>query len=214
MVSNLLLGEELSNQKQDARARILKVALKAFAMRGLHGVSTLEIAKASAVTQPLIHYHFKTKEALWRAAVEQAFGWFKKDLDDLLKHSSDLRQEDLLIAFVKTLIAFSAKHPEVGQFLLREGMQDSDRLNWMAETLLQPAFEILSVYYQQGIAENWLEPLPFAELSVMLMAMTTQFFALSPMIMQVYGIDSHDSQHIDKLTDLMVQFVRKLMVKS
>ena len=201
-------------ERDDARTRILKTALKQFAMKGFHGVSTTEIAKDSAVTQPLIHYHFKTKEALWKAAVEQAFSWLKEDLSGLLK-KPELRQRALFVAFVKTLVAFAAKHPEVGQFLLREGMQkDSERLTWMTEQLLQPAFDILSVYYQQGVGEGWLQPLPFAQLSVMLTAMSTHFFAVAPMINQLYGVDAQDPEQITKLTDLVVQFVEKVIIKA
>jgi len=200
--------------RYDARTRILKTALKEFAMKGFHGVSTTEIAKASAVTQPLIHYHFKTKDALWKAAVEQAFSWLKTDLNQLIEDPA-LQQRELFTAFIRTLVAFAAKHPEVGQFLLREGMQkDSERLAWMTEQLLKPAFDALSIHYQQGVAEGWLQSLPFAQLSVLLTAMSTHFFAVSPMINQVYGIDAQDPKEIERLTDLVVQFAEKVIVKS
>ena len=58
----------------DARERILSAAESLFAIRGFEGVSTTQIAKVAGITQPLIHYHFKNKEALWKATVARLFG--------------------------------------------------------------------------------------------------------------------------------------------
>ncbi len=206
----LFMSKVKKEIKEDARTRILKTALKEFAIKGFNGVSTTEIAKVAGVTQPLIHYHFKTKEALWKAAVEQAFSWLQQDLEKLDSH---LAQKELLIAFVRTLIAFAAKHPEVGQFLLREGMQESVRLTWMTEQLLQPAFDLLFVYHQQGVAEGWLQPIPFAQLSIIMTAISTHFFALAPMISQVYAVNSCDADQIELLTEFAVQLVEKMLIK-
>ena len=56
----------------DARERILSAAESLFAVRGFEGVSTTQIAKVAGITQPLIHYHFKNKEALECEATELA----------------------------------------------------------------------------------------------------------------------------------------------
>ncbi|RLT93289.1 MAG: TetR/AcrR family transcriptional regulator, partial [Ketobacter sp.] len=55
----------------DARERILAAAESLFAVRGFEGVSTTQIAKVAGITQPLIHYHFKNKEALWKATISR-----------------------------------------------------------------------------------------------------------------------------------------------
>src|SRR5436190_12272860 len=57
-----------------SRERILDASLVEFAKHSYEGATTASVARRIGVTQPLIHYHFGSKEALWRAAVEMAFG--------------------------------------------------------------------------------------------------------------------------------------------
>src|SRR5688500_11236961 len=56
-----------------SRERILDAALQEFALRGFDGTTTASIARHAGVTQPLVHYHFRSKIALWKAAVRSAF---------------------------------------------------------------------------------------------------------------------------------------------
>ena len=56
----------------DASAAIRSAALNVFAQNGFERASIVEIAKASNVAKPLVHYHYATKEVLWQAAVSQA----------------------------------------------------------------------------------------------------------------------------------------------
>ena len=46
------------------RERILQVALEEFAANGFEGTSMAHIARRAGVTQPLVHYHFASKDAL------------------------------------------------------------------------------------------------------------------------------------------------------
>ena len=60
------------------RERILAAALDLFSERSFEGATTREIAARAEVTQPLLNYHFRSKDDLWRAAVEVLF----EDLTD------------------------------------------------------------------------------------------------------------------------------------
>jgi len=52
------------------RTRVLDVAAAQFAMTGLHGTTTLALAKAAGISEPVLLGHFDSKEYLFRAAVE------------------------------------------------------------------------------------------------------------------------------------------------
>ncbi len=58
--------------KSSAKEKILMAALEQFNALGFNGSSTTEIASRVGVTQPLLHYHFKTKSALFEACVVYA----------------------------------------------------------------------------------------------------------------------------------------------
>src|SRR3546814_1766093 len=52
------------------RDRILDAALDLFFERSFDGATTREIAQRAGVTQPLLNYHYRSKDDLWRAAVD------------------------------------------------------------------------------------------------------------------------------------------------
>lgn len=55
----------------DARVRLLKAAGILFAERGYAGISTRRVARAAGVNLSAINYHFGSKQALYRAVIEQ-----------------------------------------------------------------------------------------------------------------------------------------------
>src|SRR5512134_3728154 len=65
------------------RERILHVALEEFAANGFEGTSMAHIARRAGVTQPLVHYHFESKDALWRAAVDNVLGLVNQGIEAL-----------------------------------------------------------------------------------------------------------------------------------
>src|ERR1700682_1715743 len=66
----------------ETRASILNAAIAEFAERGFEGASIRAIADRLSLQHPLITYHYRSKDILWRAAAEHAFaqiraGWGK-----------------------------------------------------------------------------------------------------------------------------------------
>ena len=59
------------------RERVLDAALELFADRGFDGASTRDIAAQAGVAQPLLNYHFRSKDDLWREAVDRLFAQFR-----------------------------------------------------------------------------------------------------------------------------------------
>ena len=60
--------------RDDIREELLDAALAEFARNGFDGASTRSIARRVGAHQPQIHYHFESKDSLWRSAVDHLFG--------------------------------------------------------------------------------------------------------------------------------------------
>jgi AcrR family transcriptional regulator len=56
-----------------ARDRILQAACELIAERGIGGARIAQIAKAAGVSTALVHYHFRTREALLAETLDYAF---------------------------------------------------------------------------------------------------------------------------------------------
>src|SRR3546814_15191143 len=67
------------------RDRILDAALDLFSERSFDGATTREIAQRAGVTQPLLNYHYRSKDDLWRAAVDSLFVTLRQTMADRLE---------------------------------------------------------------------------------------------------------------------------------
>lgn len=129
-----------SRQAEEVKAVILDAAIPLFA-RGFDSVSVQQIAAAAGVKQPLLLYHFGSKEKLWEQTAERLMQRFETlhrgHLAPLRKDAGDRQKlRRLLLAFALAL----RELPAYGQFLLCEGVQVSGRLAWLHRHYFPSAF--------------------------------------------------------------------------
>ena len=137
--------------RADIREELLKSALVEFGAKGFDGASTRAIAARIQAHQPQINYHFESKAALWRAAVDYLFGLMAEKLWDVLPaNASDVGVEELAAAFadgIRRFVRFAAEHPELNRIMVIEGTTATDRSTWMSQTYVKPFFN--------GIRKSW-----------------------------------------------------------
>ena len=66
-------------KKQD----LLNAAVQIFSIQGFDGTTTLEIAEAAHVTEPVIYYHFKNKDGLFTHILVSTFAEYFDRMDKL-----------------------------------------------------------------------------------------------------------------------------------
>lgn len=131
-------------RSQATRDRLLAAAVETFAERGFEGATTRAIARRAEVALAALPYHFKTKEALWRAAADQLFERYR---DRMVRRQRELRDEDEVTRtrqLLREFVLFSAENPEVHRFILQEGTHRSKRLEWMVENHIRPIFRYVT----------------------------------------------------------------------
>lgn len=171
-----------SGKNLDARQRILLAASSLFAERGFEGVSTTQIARQAGITQPLIHYHFKNKEALWKCTVAHLFGQLRDTLERLELRTQRLDGLERFETLIAGYVEFVSCHPELGQFVLREGGQESVRLEWMLENWLSPLVQLFQRIHETGQDEGWMRPVSLSSFVTLMLSVPGQCFAMSPMM--------------------------------
>ncbi len=62
---------------------LVRAAIRLFAENGFDGTTTLRIAKAAGVTEPLIYYHFANKDGLFSYILDSAYNDYFGRLDQL-----------------------------------------------------------------------------------------------------------------------------------
>lgn len=100
----------------DVHARILKAAIAAFGERGYGSTTIREVAAGSGVTNPAIYYHFHSKEALYRAAVDEVAGRMEATTTARLRAPGALRER--LLGFIRAYLELAEDHPSAARLLL------------------------------------------------------------------------------------------------
>src|ERR1700741_4183065 len=127
----------------ETRASILNAALVEFAERGFEGASIRAIADRLGLQHPLITYHYRSKDILWRAAAEHAFAQIRAGWDTSVPESLDLPPLVRLREEYATLFRYTVAFPEFHRFMRQEAFSKSPRLKWVAESVVTPLLERL-----------------------------------------------------------------------
>ena len=146
MSDAIAAGVDRPVRKQQQRSivtqqKLLDAAIAAFSENGFKGTSTRDIAERAGVHHPLITYHFKNKDQLWRAAADQVFKKFGSLLVEALRDASDKDPKAQFVAMIRVLVENAHKQPAIHQIIVQESSYPNNRMDWLVERHLQPFFE-------------------------------------------------------------------------
>ena len=184
--------------------KLLDAATQAFSENGFKGTSTRDIAERAGVHHPLITYHFKNKDQLWRAASDRIFREFNISLVKAMAEVSEEDPRGRAVAFVRTYVDYAYRQPALHKIILQESSKPSDRLDWLIENHLRPLFsevvKSLKELQELGIAPAGDPALLFN----MIRVSAGGLLALALEIKGTSDIDFDDEGELDKLADMIV----------
>lgn len=129
---------------KDGREAIKEAALVEFARNGFKGASIADIADAAGVAKPLVHYHFESKEELWKASVSDAFDMFQAKVADFATRLQSESPEELIDHFALAIVYFSSAHPSLVRITINETNQGGERADWLKSNFLIPMHNLAS----------------------------------------------------------------------
>lgn len=185
--------------------KLLDAAIQAFSENGFKGTSTRDIADRAGVHHPLITYHFKNKEQLWRAAADRIFREFNISLVKAMAEVPEIEPKARAEAFVRTYVHFSRNQPALHKVILQEASYPSDRLDWLIEEHLRPMFDVvhkaLTELQSLGIAP----PGSAALLFNMIRVSAGGLLALKLEVKGTSGIDLDTDEQANELANMIIR---------
>ncbi len=122
-----------------AREEILQAALAAFGAIGYDAMSVRELTRQLGISHNLVHHYFRSKAALWRAAIDHAFGTVAAELAVAFRAAP--AQDDVLAALRHIMVLFltvTARFPANGHIIVREGALGGARLDYIFTRYVEP----------------------------------------------------------------------------
>jgi len=76
--------------RRDTRAELLAAATEEFARHGLPGARVQAIVGSARVNERMLYHHFGSKEGLYRAVLEEAWGALRRDWYPMLEDAAEM----------------------------------------------------------------------------------------------------------------------------
>ncbi|SAL71810.1 TetR family transcriptional regulator [Caballeronia peredens] len=147
---------------EEARTRLLDIALELFARQGIGETTLGAIAREAGVTPAMVHYYFKTRDQLLDMLIDERFVPLRAELARVF-NDPDAEPVETLRAFVETLVATVEKHPWFAALWVREVISEGGMLRQrMAERFgdqrKDRAIERIAQWQKEGKLNPALEP--------------------------------------------------------
>lgn len=189
------------------RERLLDAAIHCFTTLGYDAASTRQIETEAGVKRGLIGYHFGTKEALWKASAMWLFERAAAELRAAEASAANVDPVGRLRYFVRAYVRFSAQYPEVNRLMIREGMDNDWRLDWLIEHIVRPWYERVRVLFDEAGRLGAAPDMPYHHFYYVFVGASSLMFSMAPEAERLAGIDPKDeaviSAHADALAELL-----------
>lgn len=183
------------------RDRIVAAAVDLFAARSFDGASTREIAARAGVTQPLVNYHFHSKDELWRAAVDRLFDQLDSWLSDRATGLRGVDEVTVAKLVIREFVTFSARHPQLHRIITQESKADSPRMDYLVDRHVRPIYERTTQMFEALVAAGAVADIPAAHLYYILTGAGPTMFVLGPECRRLTSLDPTDDAVIEAHAD-------------
>ena len=142
------------------KERLLDAALASFSVRGFEASSTRQIETMAGVKRGLIGYHFGSKQALWKAAADHIMTVAEQELSRALISIEHVDPDARLRFFIRSYVAFCARHPEVNRLMIQEGMDTEWRLEWLLDRVVRRWYTQVCQLFEEAGARGTAPDMP------------------------------------------------------
>ena len=140
------------------RQEIIRAATEVFARNGFGGSTTREIAENAGISEAMIYSHFRNKEDLYTAIIDERL----QESEPLYYPLDAMRNKDDPRVFVTIVSNYLRRHSEDTTFfrlLLFSSLEGHELASMFVAGPVRKFFEFLSDYIRERIDEGVLKPI-------------------------------------------------------
>jgi AcrR family transcriptional regulator len=184
-----LLSESIRDAERTQQA-ILAAAEDEFADKGLAGARVDTIAEQSGMNKRMLYYYFGSKEGLYIAVLERAYGAMRESEREL--NLVDLEPLDAIRKLAEFKFDYYLAHPAIISLLAGENMQNgkflkrSRRLRSMHNSLGKVLQTVLAAGMKKGLIKQGIDPL---QLYISLASLSYFYFSNAATLSTAFGRD-------------------------
>ncbi len=189
-----------------ARQRLLAAAREAFAERGFHGARLQDVAARAGVRHPTLLYHYASKEGLYAAVIQDAFGDWAARTEAAI--STGLDGVDQLVALVDAGLRFFVDHEDFVRIVRHEALAGGGRLEDAMIAFIRPFLERAVAFLERETAAGRLRVHDPVQLMQVSYATVMTYVSDARFRSRVLGSDPFDPEQLRGYRDTLVGLLR------
>lgn len=196
-----------SVETDETREKLLEAAIRLFARFGYDSVSTGDVAREAHFTQSMVHYHFGSKEQIWRAAVTRLMRRRGPIFAPMRLMHADLNPLAKLEMLIRNLAAANAAEPDYARIIMQESIANTDRLEWLIQEFLAPGFKVFDEVIAQAQAEGLIRMLPVHDVTNIVTSAVSLTYSLGPIVQRLYNVDLESESYLQSLSASIIEIL-------
>ena len=176
-----------AEHKVETRRRVLAEAARSIRTSGPDRVSVAEIMSGAGLTHGAFYAHFKSKDALWRAVIDQMFADLDGRMAVAARRSQGGTVRERLMSVVRAFIDLCAEDADIHRIMTIEGRQPTERLRWLVDQHLRDNHRAACALIGEGQALGVIRPGDPTLIYYSFIAIAGTAFSLAPEIRLVSG---------------------------
>jgi TetR/AcrR family transcriptional regulator len=193
-----------SSRAATAREALLAAAESVFARAGFKGATTAAIAEAAGLPKANLHYHFGSKQALYREVLARTLRDWLVPLEALAPEA-DPRQA--LERYLRAKMAMSAARPDASRVFANELLHGAPVLGDLMRTDLRAKVRRKAAVIDHWIAAGKMAPVDATHLFFSIWAVTQTYADFDVQVRAVLGRATLTARDHRRATDHVVDLV-------
>lgn len=141
--------------KKDTSNKILNAAFEEFEEKGYNGARMQSIANRAGINKALLHYYYKSKDAMFKLILNKAFNLLMPKIVSIFEEDTDFFET--IEKFVSTYINILINNPYIPNFVTQEINNNPTRLLNLVKSPginLNPVKEKITKAVEDGIIDE------------------------------------------------------------
>ena len=193
----------------ERRRKIIQAAMYVFSRSGFSGATTRKIAKKAGISEAMIYSHFKDKEDLYSAIIDQKM----QESEPLYYPLDAMRKKDDERVFETIVSNFMQRYSEDTTFLrllLFSALEGHELAGMFVAGPVRRFFEFLAEYMRGRIDEEAFKPINPEIASRCLVGMVHYFVLLK----KIYGDETLQSIELNETIETMINIFCRGILKE
>lgn len=178
------MGKDLNTEE-----KILQAAREVFQQKGYDGARMRDIADTANINKGLLHYYFRTKDALFEKIFGIAFQAMVAQVNEIF--SSDASLFDKIRTFTGNYIDMISRNEYLPKFIVNEINRNPEQfIEHMQIRKKKPVIDVFIVQFEEEIAKGTIKPINARQFCINMISLCIFPFLARPMMQTILDIDT------------------------